>query len=760
MTSVLLGAFSILLAAQAAQAMPATQANIVGTVRDAQTSAPLTGAVVMLSDLDRAAATDSNGRYVIAEVPAGPQHVAVRLIGYAQRSLHALVPRDGQLEINFSLLPQPVRLKTVEVRAPVSIRGLDGSDTTSFPDRETSIAAARNHPLLAETDVFQAIGGGDVVLRPETPSGVHIEGGASDQTAYLLDGVPVFSPFHTAGVSSAWNPDALLRLRVSSSAPSASSPHALSGAVEAVTRDPGSRFSTQGGISTTQTRLTFDGPLGGAGAGYLVSLRSGLPGALAPRRETSYMRGETGDGLAKLEAPALGGRLRLLGYDSVNEIDAAAAVDTVYRPGQVARRNGFEWHSQSLGLEWRRELTNAAARVLAWGAVGSANSDWAVPSARVAMTAERRDQGMLAAIERRSGRASTVLELRVEQSRTSYRVEPDSSGPSFRVRASTPVATGSASHARPIGAGLDLDLGASLAATDRGEYLEPRIELRWKTSGLLTVFGSYARTHQFAQSLRNAESVVGNVFPVELFVGSGAPSIPVARSDQGVVAADYRPLAGVRMGLKAYHRQLEDLILVAPRDGEPFTTGGFTTGSGTARGVSLEAGLSTARCGLMASYGLQRVRLDYGDSSYVPDHGASQVLEGGVIVFPDATASIRLGAAAAFGRRTTTIPGVFEWEANNLVDRGSEFVGSPHYGDEPLGGTELPPYFRVDLGLRKHWHVPVGGRDAMVALFGTFTNILNRKNVLTYSRDPSTGQVTKIEMRPQAPLVVGLDWRF
>jgi hypothetical protein len=32
--------------------------------------------------------------------------------------------------------------------------------------------------------------------------------------------------------------------------------------------------------------------------------------------------------------------------------------------------------------------------------------------------------------------------------------------------------------------------------------------------------------------------------------------------------------------------------------------------------------------------------------------------------------------------------------------------------------------------------------------------------VLTIATDPVTGRRTAIEMRPRAPLVIGLDWRF
>jgi hypothetical protein len=241
---------------------------------------------------------------------------------------------------------------------------------------------------------------------------------------------------------------------------------------------------------------------------------------------------------------------------------------------------------------------------------------------------------------------------------------------------------------------------------------------------------------------------------------AGAPGVPVAWSDQGVLAADYRPWAGVRLGVQAYERASGGLLLVAPRAGEPFTTGAFAVGSGTSRGIAADCALSTARLGIVASYGLQRVRLEYDESSYVPDHGAAHLIEGGVTVFPTPTLSVRLGGAGALGRRTTTVSGGFEWEACNLLDQGCEFGGSPNSSGGPLGATELPSYFRVDLAVRKHWHLEVGGRDALIGLFGTVTNILGRKNLLTYARDPSTGELAGIEMRPVSPLVAGLDWRF
>jgi hypothetical protein len=372
----------------------------------------------------------------------------------------------------------------------------------------------------------------------------------------------------------------------------------------------------------------------------------------------------------------------------------------------------------------------------------------------------RDDAGLLATVQRSSDHATTVAGIRLEQSSTSYHVASESTaGPSWTLAGRTPLATVFASHTATLGRGVELALaGAAAAATGR-IHVAPRAQLRWSRGEWLTLSGSYARTHQFAQSLRNPESVVGSVFPADLYMSSAAPGVPVARSDQGVIAAALRPSAAVRLGLQAYARRSVGLVLVAPRDGEPFTTSGITVGRGSARGVSVDAALNGSRYGIFMSYGLQHVRLHYAGGSYVPDHGARHLLDGGMIIFPTPSASIRLGVSGQFGRRTTVSSG-FEWEACNLMDRGCELAGSPHYGGEPLGGTALPAYLRADLGVRKHWQLMLAGHETVIALFGTATNMFARKNVLTYIRDPGTGKLEAVGMRPLAPLVIGIDWRF
>ncbi|HEX3233447.1 MAG TPA: TonB-dependent receptor [Gemmatimonadales bacterium] len=750
---------AVLAAVEMLLVLQVTQPAVTGTVRDGESGEPLAQATVALADLDRSVISDAGGRYRFLAVPPGPQHLTVRRVGYAPRTLDALVPAEGELEINIALRPAPMQLPAIVVRSRVSLRGLDVGDTASFPDRSVSMAAVRNDPRLSEPDGLLALSGGEIGASPESPSGVHLRGAASDQTGYLLDGIPVFSPYHSAGTFSAWNPDALERLEASSSSPSPVFPDALAGTVAAVTRTPGPVVRGQGGVSTTQAHVAFDGPIGGGGAGYLVSARGGFPELVAPHRDPSYVRGQTRDLVSKLESPLLGGRVHLLLYDSGNRIDAAAAAPDSVRVAPL--RNSFRWHSRSMGAGWTGAAGSAEIRIQAWGAWGEADAMWAPDSASViVLAAERRDLGLLGVVERRAGSAISAGGLRIQASRTSYRVEPVTGASSgLALRAETPTGTVFLQHQRALGRRLTGNLALSATAAAGGVRLNPQTALRWRPSAALLLTATYARAHQFSQSLRNSESVVGNVFPADLYIGAGAPGVPVARSDRGVLALDYRPRAGIRLGVQAYLSEYAGLVLVAPRTAEPFATSGFATGSGIARGFSIDAVQAGTRYGLLASYGWQRIRLEHADSSYTPEYGTSHLFELGAVIFPSATSSIRLAATGAIGRSATGIAGAFEWESCNLLDRGCEFGGSPR-STGALGHSRLPAYVRLDLSVRKHWHVNLGGRDVMLAVFGAVSNLLGRTNVLAFATDPATGQSAPVEMRPFGPLVAGLDWRF
>ncbi|HSJ13498.1 MAG TPA: TonB-dependent receptor [Longimicrobiales bacterium] len=735
------------------QAIP--PAAVTGVIRDGDTGEPVADAELVLDDLQWRTLTDRDGRYTFAGVPPGPQHLTVVRLGYRARTLHLLVPRDGRLEIDVVLRASPIALGALLARPAPAVRGFDGAAGAPYAERSISSAALRNHPTLAQPDVLRALAGGEVVVDPESAAGVHIRGGGTDQTGYLLDGIPVLNPHHATGLFSAWNPDALAGVQIAAAAPSPAHPEALSGVIAASTRDPRSHHSVHGTLSTAEARVTVDGPLGLPGAGYLASWRHGFAGMFVPKDESSYLTGSTGDRLLKLQARVLGGTLRTLFYDTDDRIGAAAAV-AESAPPDAPDGHRFAWRSRSLGMRWDREGSAWTTRTSAWLVRGDASARWQADDPASVESAQR-EAGAQVVVERRGSQAGTVLGVRLRRLETEYGLEAAEAP--WQSEGAATLASAFAAHEVALGAFVHAWAGLAATRARGATQLTPRARLTWQPHARWTWTAAYSRSHQYTQSLRNPESVVGNIFPAELFAVAGAGGVPLPRSDQGVLAAEWRATAGVRLGVQAFTRAMEHLLLVAPASVEPFAAGSFATGSARARGTSLELVARGARYAIVASYGWQRVRVRHDAGEYEPRHGSTHLLEAGGLFFPTATSALRLGVSAAGGRRSTAVGGPFEWEACNLLDQGCEFAGAPRLVG-PLGGSMLPRYLRLDAGARKHWHLHLGSRDVLLAAFGTVTNVLGHSNVLGYIVDPETGEREPIEMTPRSPLVVGVDVRL
>ncbi|HET9438541.1 MAG TPA: TonB-dependent receptor [Longimicrobiales bacterium] len=714
------------------------QATVTGKITDTRTGSPVTGAEVRFADLERIAVSDGAGRYTVAQVAPGPQHVTIHALGYGARTLHAFVPRTGILSIDVALDAQPIPVTPLRVRPPLAMKGLE-SAATRGADAAITLAAIRNHPLLAEPDALQALQGNGVYVRPETPGGMHVRGGFADQTLFLLDGIPILNPYHSAGLFSSWNPDAISFIELVAAAPAGELPDALSGVVLGHTRASETHHSVVGSVSTTQARSTFAGPLG-SGGGYVLGLRTGFPDVLAPRDEPSYIRGETGDVLLKLSGGLLGGALSVLAFESENELDAGAQANS---SDPDAPRNSFEWVSRSLGMEWSRPISTARLRVRAWSARAGADGEWA----EQAMRSSRHDAGGSVVVEN----TALSLGLRTLGIRTFYQAG------TLESTERLPLLAAFADYRAQPSASLSWGAGAALTYAARQWYGTPRLFVRWQPLEAVTLSSAYARTQQFAQSLRNPESVVGNVFPADLFVAARG-AVPVAHGDQLALSIEYRPAPGARVTAMAHVREFADVVLVAPQTAGPFASSDFITGVGRAHGFSFDAAFQSATFGALAGYSWQHVRLRSADQNYVPEYGVTHVAEAGIVVFPVSTLSLKLGVSAAAGRSATPLLGVLEWESCNVLDQGCEFAGTPEHDTNALGQTRLPLYLRVDAGARKHWHLNIAGSQLSTALFATVTNVLGRRNALTYSQTDS-GAVL-VGMRPRALLLVGMDWRL
>jgi outer membrane receptor protein involved in Fe transport len=164
-------------------------AQSTGSIRGAATrrddGAALTGVTVTVPSVGLAASTGSDGRYVLTRVPAGPQTIEFRFMGFAPyRTTVDVVPGQTTV-VNASLEARPVRLADVIVstpsRAPERIVEAPAAVAVVPPPLITAVAPTGQAPL-----VLAGVPGVDVVQSGVTDFNVNARGFNSSLTRRVL----------------------------------------------------------------------------------------------------------------------------------------------------------------------------------------------------------------------------------------------------------------------------------------------------------------------------------------------------------------------------------------------------------------------------------------------------------------------------------------------------------------------------------------------------------------------------------------------
>jgi hypothetical protein len=166
----------------------------------AGTGEPLPRAVVSSADGRRAAVADDDGRFVIGGVSAGLQTLRARALGYRSLERRVAVRAGDTVEVVLALTPVPRTLGAVRTEERAADRDAfeRTPDVGSFTLAGSAVASV---PAVGEADVLrsvQLLAG--VTARNDFTAGYNVRGGESDQNLVLLDGIPVYNPFHLGGL--------------------------------------------------------------------------------------------------------------------------------------------------------------------------------------------------------------------------------------------------------------------------------------------------------------------------------------------------------------------------------------------------------------------------------------------------------------------------------------------------------------------------------------------------------------------------------
>ncbi len=212
-----------------------TSGKIAGRVIDASTGAPLPGANVRVVETTMGASTDADGYYFIINVPPGVYELNVTMMGYRPKTItNVKVNIDLTTTVNFTLESTVIELGEVVV---VAERPMIELDVTSGTARISSdvierLPSEEFHDILIKKAGIGTGAGGEM----------HIRGGRSDETAYIVDGVSVVNPF-THGIAAYVPNNAIQQMEVISGAFNAEYGKAMSGVVNIVTKEGRSKLS-------------------------------------------------------------------------------------------------------------------------------------------------------------------------------------------------------------------------------------------------------------------------------------------------------------------------------------------------------------------------------------------------------------------------------------------------------------------------------------------------------------------------------------
>ena len=248
----------------------AQAATLSGFVTDADNGETLSRAAIAVKGLQLGAVSNNSGYYTVKQVPAGTHVVSTSHPSYQTRWDTLRFGADEIVRLNLALVPKPVVGEQIAVEAErISLRA----------------KPVQQLPALGEADLLrslQLLPGIQAVS--DISSGLYVRGGGPDQTAILLDDIPLYNPSHLFGLFSTFNPDAIKEVNLYKGAYPATYGRTL-GAVLDVSNREGNRKRTsgRGGVSLISGRLLTEGPVG-QGSWMLAGRRTYLEPVLSAIR--------------------------------------------------------------------------------------------------------------------------------------------------------------------------------------------------------------------------------------------------------------------------------------------------------------------------------------------------------------------------------------------------------------------------------------------------------------------------------------------
>jgi hypothetical protein len=723
---------------------------------DTGVAAPAQGATVLVVGSALRATTGADGRFLLDRVAAGPVTVRVRLLGYRAVDRVVRVPAGDTARVDVMLEPEPQLLSPVRTDA----RPADVETFASKPNIATvtiDAGAMTGIPRVGEPDVVrvvQLLPG--VVARNDFNTGLNVRGGEADQNLILLDGYPIYNPFHLGGVFSTFMDATVGGIELMTGA----FPARYGGRLSSVL-DVRSAGETRGGVNVRAdvSVLGASAKLGGLFAGgrgtWSVAGRRTYADAVTAVFTSNVFPYHFRD-LHGRATYALPGdvRLAVTAYAGNDVLDAnLAEIESDSTAGRAGEGGwAFDWGNRVLGVSISKELgPNARIPLVGWRAGKGMELEQRVSASGFSTLL---DLGRGTFTQR-----NTIRDLRLGGSLLARAVAHDLSigyeVAAHRIRyASGSPQTGTSEFdftQRPVSAAAWVDdlwrlsprwlvqggLRAEALTGRNWAALSPRVSVKYFATPDLALTAATGRVTQWLHSLAGD----GPLRYFEVWIASDSLT-PVATAWHWVVGAERRVRDAGSVRIEGYLKRY-DRVLEANWSEDPQRRGDeFFVAEGVSYGVDVLARWlpSTGLGGWITySYGLSSRSRD--GVRWAPGHDRRHDVD---VVATWRVAKYRFGARFGYATGTPYTP-IVGAIARRLYDpsRDNWGTGSPEILLESLGGprngARFPATHRLDVDASREFRF----RAATLAPYASVVNAYNAKNVFVYLYNYSTDRPTR-----------------
>jgi len=243
--------------------------NIRGFVYDKNSGEPIMFCNVILQGTTIGASTDVNGMYNISKVLVGDYTLMVTYIGYDTSTVNITLKKGKVITQNLEISESSVKLNEVRISAERS-------------EMKTEVKAAAIKITKQDMEMIPNIGGEPdlaqymqvipgVVFTGDQGGQLYIRGGSPIQNKVLLDGMTIYSPFHSIGLFSVFDTDIIRNTDVYTGGFSAEYGGRISSIMDIKTIDGNKKeFGGKVSANTFGSKLFVEGPLLGNGKSSFV----------------------------------------------------------------------------------------------------------------------------------------------------------------------------------------------------------------------------------------------------------------------------------------------------------------------------------------------------------------------------------------------------------------------------------------------------------------------------------------------------------